>query len=265
MSIKVGIIGLGVVGGALKYGFEKLGHVVCFHDIAYGTRIEDVIDTEICFICVPTPSDEEGRCNISIVQDVVYKLNLLAYSGIVVIKSTVAPGTTNKLQITTNLNICFVPEFLRERCAVSDFMENHDVCIIGTEDIIVFDKIKEAHGKYPKKFIHLSPIEAEFCKYFNNSFNATLITFANSFYELCKVCGVDYTKVKDAMVNRDHITDIYLDCNDNVRGFGGVCLPKDTKALTVLCNDFKIDVAFFKMLLDENNKYITTVFDGMRK
>lgn len=128
--MRIGIIGIGVVGGAVKYGFEKLGHQVLFHDVAYNTKIEDVIDTEICFICVPTPSTEEGRCDTTVVENVVKQLNDLYYKGIVAIKSTVEPGTTDRLNEYFYLSICFVPEFLRERCAIADFTENHDVCII---------------------------------------------------------------------------------------------------------------------------------------
>jgi len=261
----VGIIGIGVVGGAIKYGFEKLGHKVVCHDIALETKIEDVLATEICFVCVPTPSKDSGECDTSIVESVVDKLAELKYTGIIAIKSTVAPGTTSRLKEKTGLHICFVPEFLRERCAVTDFTEKHDVCIIGTEDTSIYSKIKEAHGRYPKEFVMLTPTEAELCKYFNNILNATLITFANSFHEVCNSFGVNYSNVKNAMVKRDHITDIYLDCNENIRGFAGQCLPKDLKAIANVCERDVLNVDFFKMLLTENAKYTATAFEGMRK
>jgi UDP-glucose 6-dehydrogenase len=111
----------------------------------------------------------------------------------------------------------------------------------------------------------LSPKEAEFCKYFNNCYNALLITFANSFYTICKEVGVDYAAVKEACTKRKHINDIYLDCNENMRGFGGVCLPKDTKAMDHLCKANNTDVHLFENILEENEKYKTTVFPGMRE
>jgi UDPglucose 6-dehydrogenase len=263
--MKIGIVGLGVVGSAVQYGFEKLGHNVKLHDIQLDTTINDVLDTEICYVCVPTPENDDDSCDTSIVEDVIKELVELNYKGIITIKSTVAPGTTIKLKEKYNINnICFVPEFLRERCAITDFTENHDVCIVGTDDDYIFEKIKKCHGKYPKKFIKIDETGAELCKYYNNIYNATLITFANSFYEVCKRLGVNYTKVKDAVVNIDHITDLYIDCNENFRGFGGVCLPKDTKAIASLCKQMNIDVDFFQMLIDENKKYKVTVFGGMR-
>lgn len=262
----IGIIGLGVIGSAAQYGFEKLGHTVRVHDIRLDTTIDNVLKTEICYICVPTPTNDDGSCDISIVECVIKELKELNYEGIITIKSTVAPGTTLMLKNKYNIaQICFVPEFLRERCAIVDFTENHDVCIIGTDIAYIFNKIKECHGKYPRKFVQLGETAAELCKYYNNIYNATLITFANSFSEVCKKLNVSYSEVKDTIVNREHITDIYLDCNDNFRGFGGMCLPKDTKAIASLCKQMNIDVDFFQMLIEENKKYKTTVYAGMRK
>jgi len=264
--MKIGIIGLGVVGSAVEYGMKNLGHEVCVHDIKLDTNIKDVLGCDISYICVPTPMNDDGSCDVGIVEKVVDELFEYKYDGIIAIKSTVKPGTTRELNKKyKNEKICFVPEFLRERCAISDFVENHDLLIIGTENDSVYNKVKKSHGKYPKKIRQVSVTEAEFCKYFNNIYNATLITFANSFYEVCKSHGVNYTIVKEAVVNRNHINDIYLDCNENVRGFGGVCLPKDTSAIASLAKELHLDIDFFKMILLENEKYKTTVFNGMRE
>ena len=261
--MKIGIVGVGVVGGACKFGFELLGHKVLVHDIALNTKLENVLDSEITFICVPTPSSRDGSCDTSIVEEVVASLNELKYKGIVAIKSTVVPGTTEKLREQTGMNVCFVPEFLRERCAVTDFTENHDICIIGCNDDKTYDTIKKCHGNFPEEFTKLTPTEAEFCKYFNNVYNAMLIIFANSFYEACKGVDVNYTNVKNAIIKRKHIHGNYLECNDNFRGFGGMCLPKDVAAMAKMVQD--TDVNFFQNLLDENSNYKVTVFEGMRK
>jgi UDPglucose 6-dehydrogenase len=266
MIVKIGIIGLGVVGSAIKHGFEKLGHKTAIHDIRFDTSIRDVKDTEVVFLCVPTPSLKNHKCDVSVVESVIKELNDIDYKGVISIKSTVEPGFTEQIQEKyRNRTICFVPEFLRERCAIADFTENHDLCVIGTDDDKVFEVVKLVHGKYPDKVIKLSPTEAEFVKYFNNIYNATLITFANSFYEICKSQNVDYTNVKDAIIHRDHINDIYLDCNENFRGFGGMCLPKDTSAIAALVKELNLDIKFFDTILSENEKYKTTVFNGMRE
>tara|TARA_R110000796_G_scaffold67777_6_gene155603 strand:+ start:8239 stop:9024 length:786 start_codon:yes stop_codon:yes gene_type:complete len=261
--MKIGIIGLGVVGNACKFGFEKNGHNVKVHDIKLNTSISDVLATEIVFICVPTPESRDGSCDTSIVESVISELHSVSYKGHIAIKSTVAPGTTDKLSTLLGTQVSFVPEFLRERCAITDFTEHHDVCMIGTHSDDAYKKIKEAHGRLPDKFVRLTPAEAEFSKYFNNVYNATLVVFANSFYEACKASGVNYANIKNAVVQRKHISDNYLECNDNFRGFGGMCLPKDTAALAKICKD--LPVRFFDSLLEENRKYKTTVFDGMRE
>jgi UDPglucose 6-dehydrogenase len=260
--MKIGIIGLGVVGKACKFGFELIGHDVSVHDTALNTKIEDVRDSEIVFICVPTPSTESGSCDISIVEGVVKELSEMGYGGLIAIKSTVEPGTTDLLSIDYNVRVCMVPEFLRERCATTDFTENHDVCIVGTWHEEDFKLIKQAHGELPKQFVRLNPKEAEFVKYFNNTYNATLVTFANSFHDLCEKEGIDYNTVMNAITQRDHVSKKYLQCNANFRGFGGACLPKDTRAMAAL--EPGTDITFFSDMLKQNNKFKITVLPGMR-
>ncbi len=261
----IGIVGHGVVGKAIAFGFAKLGHKVNVHDIKMDTSLDDLLETQINYICVPTNSKEDGSCDISIVEQVIGDLTGKRYAGIIAIKSTVPPGTTNRLIDQYGANICFVPEFLRERCAIADFTENHDVCVIGTDLEHCFQIVRKSHGTYPDKVLRCSPEEAEACKYFVNAYNATLVTFANAFYELCTKIGVDYSVVKNICINRNHISDDYLTCNENMRSFGGTCLPKDVRSLAFMCKKRGVKVDFFDSILTENAKYKTTVFDGMRK
>jgi len=261
--MKIGVVGVGVVGEAVYKGLLDLKHEVKIHDIRMDTKLEDVLNTELCFLCVPTPSKETGECDTSIVEEVISQLLDMNYSGLICIKSTVAPGTTKRLQEKfESENICFVPEFLRERCAYEDFINNHDLCVIGTNTDSSYELIKKAHGSLPENFVKLSVTEAEFCKYYNNVYNATLVTFANSFYELCEKQDADYTKIKNTMTLRNQINGKYLDCNSDLRGFGGMCLPKDTRAMAFLAKNTNVE--FFDCLLKENSKYKITVFDGMR-
>jgi nucleotide sugar dehydrogenase len=265
MNNKIGIVGIGVIGEATRYGMETLGHTVRVHDIRYDTKIEDVLDTEICFICVPTPSKKNSQCDTDIVESVVRDLIRLDYQGIIAIKSTIPPTTTEGFRKKyRNEKICFVPEFLRERCAIADFTENHDVCIIGSESEEICNFIKDLHGKYPKSFVFLTSTEAEFVKYYNNIYNAALVTLANNFYEVCKALDVNYNNVKGALVKRTHINDVYIDCNENFRGYSGACLPKDVKAIAYLVQNLGVDAGMFEFLDTENKKYKPTVFQGMR-
>jgi len=265
--MNIGIAGLGIIGSACKYGFEKLGHKVRFHDPKFSeSKFEDLLNAEIIYICVPTPSNEDGSCNVSIVQGVVDSLMKTNYQGVIAIKSTVEPGTTQALiEQYHNDKICFVPEFLRERCAFTDFTENHEVLAVGTSSDEVYDKVVKSHGKYPNQYAKLSSTEAELLKYYSNIFNALRIIFANEMYEICKVLGADYTKVKDTFVMRGTAKDIYMDVNESFRGYGGVCLPKDTKAIDALVKKFGLDLKLFETIDKENDKFTTTVFEGMRK
>ncbi|HYF12707.1 MAG TPA: hypothetical protein VD928_00170 [Candidatus Paceibacterota bacterium] len=262
--MKVGIIGVGMVGSALRHGFTRIGHDVSVYDIKLPeTKLSDVLNTEITFVCVPTPANPDGSCNTSIVESVVDDLAKAGYKGLVTIKSTVEPGTTDKLQKKhPNVRLAFCPEFLRERAMYVDFVENNDVCIIGTTRQEDADILRDVHGELPKKFAYTTPLEAELSKYFFNVFNALRIVYANQFYDVCKALGADYNKVKNAIVKHRSVQDVYLDCNENFRGFGGACLPKDSKALAhfarrVLNNPQSLSL--FDGIVEINNRYKTTV------
>lgn len=264
--MKLGVIGLGVIGTATKQGFEHLGHSVYAHDIKLGTSIDIVLDTNVCFICVPTNSLDDGSCDTSIVESVIDDLIQNSYEGIIAIKSTVLPGTTLRIAQKHNTeSIVFVPEFLRERCAYEDFVHNQDICVIGAQNNEQFDLLKKIHGNLPEKFIKSTPTEAELVKYFNNLYNATLITFANSFGTLCESLNIDYMRVKSIATQRKHINDVYLNFDEKTKGFGGVCLPKDTKAINHLANKIAPHITFFRDILLQNDKFEITVFNNMRK
>ena len=265
-KMDIGIVGLGVVGTACKNGFEKIGHIVKYHDVKFYTNIEDVLDTEVCFVSVPTPSNEDGSCDISIVEEVVGQINDLKYKGVLAIKSTVEPGTNKEFREKyKNLRLYFVPEFLRERCATEDFIYNHNILVIGAEDEDAFNTIKEAHGDLPVHTVKVNPLEAELVKYFSNNYKALRITFANSFYKLCQELGANYDVVKDAFLFHGVGEGHYLNVNKEFGGFGGTCLPKDTKGLAFLIEKLGLDLNIFKTVVEENDKFIVKVPEGMRK
>nr|MBC8146377.1 UDP-glucose/GDP-mannose dehydrogenase family protein [Bacteroidota bacterium] len=234
----IGIVGIGTVGFACKVGFEGQGHKVLSHDIRWNTTIDRVKDTEICFISVPTPSLPDGQCDVSIVEGVVKELDDIQYEGIICIKSTVVPGTTDKLRKKyTNSKIYFVPEFLREKCAVEDFIFNNKVLVIGAEDEEAIELIKKAHGLLPIHTVPMKIIEAELMKYFSNSYKAMRVTFANSFYAVCNELDANYDKIRDAFLFHGIGDGHYLRVNKEFGGFGGTCLPKDTRGLANLVDE----------------------------
>lgn len=219
-----------MVGGAVRHGFTRIGHEVFVFDKKMPeTSLQSVLPTEIVFISVPTPQAADGTCDTSIVEGVVDSLAKANYGGLVTIKSTVEPGTTDHLaKKYPSLRLAFCPEFLRERAMYVDFVENNDVCIIGAYNEKDAELLKDVHGELPKQFAFVTPMEAEFSKYFLNVFNALRIVYANQFYDVVKAAGADYQKIKNAITKHRVVPPVYLDANENMRGFGGACLPKDT-------------------------------------
>lgn len=263
--MNIGIIGHGVVGKAIAEGFENLGNKIFVHDIKYKTTIENISNTDVVFICVPSPIAENGSCDTSIIEKIFLDLNELNYKGVVAVKTTVWPGFTVSMQNKyPTLEICFVPEFLRERCAYEDFTENHMLLAVGTENANTFNFIKILHSFYPTNCVMLSPTEAEILKYYNNIFATVKITFANLMYELCEHYGCNYTKIKDAFILTNKTKDLYLDVNNSLRGFSGPCLPKDIEAIAFLLQVLQKDYQFFSAIIHDNKKFKPTVFPGMR-
>jgi UDPglucose 6-dehydrogenase len=265
--MKIGVIGKGFVGTAVYEGLGQIDNEMSYHDPKDGTRLQAIRHTDIVFVCVPTNMNNDGTCDTSIVEQVLTDLYVdISYEGIVVIKSTIIPGTTESFQSQFPfLNICCVPEFLRERSATSDFVLEHDVLIIGCDDYNTAEAVKRAHGSIPKEVAVMSPIEAELAKYFNNVFNAMRITFANGFYSVCEQLGADYQKIYNAMKMRSNIDGHYLRASKTMRGFGGYCLPKDTAAFARMVEDLELPSTIFRSIVEDNRLYKSTVFEGMRE
>ena len=262
--MKIGIVGLGVVGTACMKGLESQGNKVIPHDILLDTEIGDLIDCEIIYLCVPTPANADGSCNTSIVESVICSLQELSYEGIIAIKSTIDVGSTQAFQKKFNNNkICFVPEFLKERSALEDFL-NHGALVIGSSDKDIGEIIQKSHGKLPSKTILISETEAEIVKYFHNTFNALRIIFANSFYEICQFKESSYDAVLEAIIERNDYNDSYLRVDESLRGYAGVCLPKDTLAISNFCKVNKLNISLFETIHKENQKYKKTIFKNMR-
>jgi len=265
--VKIGIIGCGIVGSACKFGFEKSGNEVIVHDIAMGTSISDVQDSAIVFVCVPTPQSDGGACDTSIVRSVVKELHTIGYKGVVSIKSTVTPGTTEALarECTGFADLCFVPEFLRERCAITDFIENHKLLAIGSHVDKTFQMIKECHGDYPESVLRLTPTQAELLKYYHNTFNALRVVFANEFYEICKSLDEDYLDIKRGLLKTSGVPDIYLDVNESMRGYSSICWNKDVPALIQLGKELSLNLPMINMIPEANGNFKKTPFKGTRE
>lgn len=241
--MKIGVIGIGNVGKANVKGFLSLGHTVLEHDVKYNTKIQNVLDTEIVFVCTHEKD----------VASVVKELNLFEYKGIVAIRSTILPGTTDKLLKQNNLDICFVPEFLRQDYADKDFMDCA-LLAIGTYNLASARTVVKAFGNLPKSTEYMLPTEAEILKYYNNCYASLRIVFANMMYDIAKTYNADYDIIKNAYVKTGKSSGQYLDVNENLRGYSGACLPKDTVALMELVEQLHLDYDLIKSVHNDNSK-----------
>jgi UDPglucose 6-dehydrogenase len=257
MKTKVGIIGVGMVGGALRRYFEekkdKEVNLYLYDKYKKLGSIKEVNEADIVFVCVPTPYKEEGGFDLSFVEE---SCKNLQGSKVVVIKSTVWPGTTKKLQKDfPRHKFLFNPEFLVERKA-DEGMQNPDRQIVGytEESKNIAEKIMNLLPRAPFEKIIGSSV-AEMVKYFGNTFLAIKVIFANQIYDLCNQLGIDYEEVRECGSADVRIGKSHLDVEHGTyRGYGGKCFPKDIRALIQFAEQNEIDLELHKMAEKINNQ-----------
>lgn len=235
-SLSIGIVGLGYVGSACSEVFSQFFNVNTFDIQKNSTEnsLSDlVLNSEIIFLCLPTPMNRDGSCNFEIIDQTLNEINQII-SVPCVIKSTIPPGTTSYFQNKfKNLKIFFNPEFLTEANSVNDF-KNQDKIIIGSGDnnfSIIDEVYKRSFPNIP--IIHCSFEEAELVKYVINTFLAVKVSFANEIYSLCENLDIDYSTIerivsKDKRIGSSHLS---VPGPDGKFGFGGSCFPKDINSI----------------------------------
>lgn len=211
------------------------------------------------FVCVPTPMNPDGSCNTEIVKHILNQINQICKandrSRVVVIKSTVKPGTTDELNDNFKyIHVCYNPEFLRETTAIEDF-KNQDRIIVGgpRDGTNVLKQMYEI--AYPDVPVtKTSSTIAELVKYTTNCFLATKVAFANEIASLCEALGEDYDKVveyatKDKRLGNSHWA---VPGPDGKKGFGGSCFPKDLNALMKLFEEMDLECSTMKGAWETN-------------
>ncbi|MEK7658898.1 MAG: hypothetical protein AAB352_03490 [Patescibacteria group bacterium] len=251
---KIGIMGLGMVGGSIKRYFQEKEFEVLFYDKGKNEGfIEDVNKADIIFICVPTPFDEKKGFDLSFVEEAV---SAILGNKIIIIKSTVLPGTTKNMQKKyPNHKFLFNPEFLTELTADQD-MKFPDRQILGytEQSYNIAGDIMQILPLAPFEKIMPSE-EAEMVKYFGNTWFSIKVIFANQMYNLCQKLKIDYEEVASAAAADKRIGRTHLEIfHKGYRGYGGKCLPKDIKALIQFADNQGVDLKLHKIVEEINNK-----------
>jgi len=300
--LKVSVIGSGYVGTVTAACFAELGHNVVCIDIdpekvdminrgkppIYEEGLEELLNkhvgknirattdyddavtnTDISFICVGTPSDDNGNIDLGIVKAASQSLGSAIGKKdgyhVVVVKSTVVPETTEKVVVPiieqasgrkpgVDFGAGMNPEFLREGKAVHDFM-HPDKIVIGAIDQRSDDTISALYAglkcqiKHTCQITHTDPGTAEMIKYVNNSFLATKISFSNEIGNICKKMGIDTYKVMEAVGKDSRISPNFLKSG---AGFGGSCFPKDVKALIGKAKELGYEPGLLESVINVN-------------
>jgi len=246
----IGIVGHGFVGQAVQNAFLNQDKFqITVYDPAFPTicEVERLYDSfyeykedclDVIFVCVPTPQDENGAIDSSIVTSTVNDL-LEKTNAIIVIKSTVIPSA-----IKEHKRVVYNPEFLTEANAKEDFL-NAPQHIVGGQTKAV-EKLIEVYRHSAiknKKFQQMSVKEASFIKYGINTFLATKVTFFNQLYDLVKEHDCNWDTIVNAVTDDVRIGKGHTKVADSgrKRGFGGACLPKDINAfLSFSKGDFSL-------------------------
>jgi UDPglucose 6-dehydrogenase len=220
---------------------EALNEVIPSKLSASSDLEKAVLASDISFICVGTPCDKKGKCDLTAVKEVTKciasALKKKNSFHVVVVKSTVIPSTTEKVVLPLlekfsgkklgKFGLCMNPETLREGFALQDFL-NPDRIILGIQDEKTRNVLNEVYFSFssPKFFCGFS--EAEMVKYASNSFLAAKISFINEVGNICKKLGIDTYAVSKGIGMDKRISPYFLNAG---LGFGGSCFPKDVSAL----------------------------------
>lgn len=257
----IGIIGYGYVGKAVEYGFKPKNKIFIHDKYLKSLPLQKVVkNSEIIFVCVPTPMDNNyTHIDLSIVNEVVKNTIRLARKlktkPIIVIKSTVVPGTTVKLsQKYKYQSLLFNPEFLTEANYLWDFVNSDRIVIGGNRNVDIQKLVDLYRSSFPQtKIFTTEATTAEMVKYMANTYLATKVIFANEMFDLCEKLGIKYEEVKQMVVADKRIYDSHLDITTQ-RGFGGKCFPKDTVALLGLASELGIKMDLLETAWKKNLK-----------
>lgn len=231
--INVGIIGCGFVGGALKDWLEHNNPdcKIFISDPPKGYN-DDLSSIDVAFLQIHVPTEEDGTQDLRLMKEIIGKLPDVP----VFVRTTILPGTSETLSKETGHRVYYLPEFLTERTFIEDFRTQP---MIFTGEYELLERIFKG-----KKFITMTPLEAELTKYMHNVFGAYKVTYFNACREYCEQQGVDWETVHKGMLLSGYINDThtYVPGPDGKFGYGGKCFPKDVNAFAEMTKGTSLGV-----------------------
>ncbi|GAA3458342.1 UDP-glucose dehydrogenase family protein [Saccharothrix longispora] len=287
---RIGVIGAGYVGLTTAACFARLGHTVVCADVdeakvsalsrasvgAHEPRLAELVaeglgtgrlrfvlgnraalaDVDFVFVCVPTPTGPDGAADLTFVDAVLDEARgTVGPDCVIVIKSTVPAGTTERVAAVIDRPVVSNPEFLREGHAVDDFLRPQRVVVgapgprgaAGREAAV---RVAELYAGTGAPAIVTDSASAELVKYASNCFLAMKLSYVNSLAELCERVGADVSDVTEGMSLDDRIGGAFLSPGP---GWGGSCFPKDTRALLSTAESLDVDFPLLRATIDTNH------------
>ena len=242
----IGIIGYGMVGKAVDYGFNRIGKIIS--DPKYNTvTIKDVCAANpvAIFVCVPTPTDDT---NYDTLRSVLKEIRACEYFKPVIVKSTILP------QYIKEFDVVYNPEFLSRATSNQDFVNPPFVLLGGKMDEAQYvADIYRSYSMVNMDCVKFTDIKtAALAKYTMNSFYATKVTFMNQMYDVAEKLDVKWDNLVEIISSQPWMGTHHFQVPgpDGKRGFGGPCLPKDTEALVK-----EYDIDLLKKVLELNTHY----------
>jgi GDP-mannose 6-dehydrogenase len=303
MNRGISVFGLGYVGTVTAACFAHMGHNVIGVDLSPGKveamdagrspivepRVEAliseghaarrlhatsssesaVLNSEISFLCVGTPSLRNGKLDLGHIEPVCRDIGLVLKKKpafhLVVLRSTVLPGTAETIVVPAlerasgkklgkDFGVCVNPEFMREGTAVADFLEPA-MTIIGAAESAHSSMLREIYSWAPGKIFETSFRSAEMTKYVCNAWHAVKVSFANEVGTLARELGVDAESVVEIFTSdtKLNISPIYLKPGF---AFGGSCLPKDVRALNYRAKELDLNLPLFQSIMPSNDEHL---------
>lgn len=238
--MRIGVIGVGSIGSVLAEGFDRLGHDIVINDtdrerereVPFESQPKRWIATncDLAIFALPTPTTAAGG-DASIVADALESFR--DSNAVCCLRSTMPPGTTAEIAHSTGLNLVYSPEFLRDRSDVEDFFNPDRIVLAGPAEERQVVRHALDHPRVScDTIIELSDyLSAEIGKEAHNAYFATKVSFANQLRLICEEEGANVQAVMEIITADHRNTTSHLD--PLLGPYGGKCLPKDTRALTL--------------------------------